>query len=151
MALRRIGSLLAVAAITAVLLTPICDVLHRCGCRALWAGGESHCNVRLSQGPHCPWCEHRALGGAAAGLVLGGQAGVYALAARRRGALVGAVAAILALPVASVAGGALAWLPTDYPHFLVRDARARLGLPEGPIPCVARTTSAASAPCCPRP
>jgi len=150
MALRRAGPFLAVAAVTAVLLTPICGLLHRCGCRTLWAGGESDCNVHLPQGPHCPWCEHRALGATAGALVLGGQAGVYALAKRRRGALVGAVAAIVVLPIASVAGGALAWLPTDYPHFLVRNARGRLGLPKGPIACLARTTSAASAACCPR-
>ena len=44
-------------------------------------------------------------------------------------------AALVALPLLSVAGGALAWLPTDYPHFLAENARSRLGLPAGPIPC----------------
>jgi hypothetical protein len=37
--------------------------------------------------------------------------------------------------VTVVATGALLWLPTDHPHFILRDARSRLGLPAGPISC----------------
>ena len=54
---------------------------------------------------------------------------------RRLGLLASASAALVALPLLSVGGGALAWLTTDYPHFLVHDARARLGLPAGPLHC----------------
>lgn len=132
---RKALALLAVAAVSALLLTPICGLLHRCGCRAPWSGGETYCNARSATGPHCPWCEHRALGGASAAFIIGGQLLVFGLVRRRRGLLASATAALVALPLLSVGGGALAWLATDYPHFLVHDARARLGLPAGPLHC----------------
>ena len=128
---------LAVAAGTGVFFTPLCAVLHRCGCRASWDGGESHCNVHDAQGPHCPWCEHPGLGGLAAAGTIGGQAMAF-LWVRRRGASLGrsALAAVAALPFTLVASGSAAWLLTDYPHFLVRDVRSRLGIPKGPLRCV---------------
>ena len=52
------------------------------------------------------------------------------------------------LAVALLTAVLLTWLPTDYPHFLVRDARTHLGLPKGPIPCIAREGGAAAL-CCP--
>ena len=145
------GPLLAVLAVTAVSLLPLCGVLHRCGCTTLWSGGESACNVHAAQGAHCPWCEHRALGGAAAGATLLCQ-GLLFRAVGRRGALkiAAASATVAALPVLLLAAGFLAWLPTDYPHFLARDARDRLGLPEGPIRCVVGAARASAASCCPR-
>jgi hypothetical protein len=133
--LRKALAFLAVAAVSALLLTPICGILHRCGCRAPWAGGESYCNVRAAVGPHCPWCEHPVLGGLATTVILGGQLLVFGLVLRRTGIPGAAAAALVALPLLSLAGGALAWLPTDYPHFLVHDARDRLGLPAGPLHC----------------
>ncbi len=148
-ALWKPGPFLAVALVTAVLLTPLCGLLHCCGCTALWSGGESSCNVRLSQGPHCPWCEHRLLGAAAAALILGGQAVVFRFMRQRSGTAVAMGVAFLALAPVSVLAGAVAWLPTDYPHFLVRDARTHLRLPKGPIPCIARGTGEAAALCCP--
>ncbi len=33
-----------------------CDLLFDCGCRALWAGAASHCNIHNPGPPHCPWC-----------------------------------------------------------------------------------------------
>ncbi len=145
MALRKPGPFLAVAALTAILLGPVCGLLHRCGCTA-W-GGEAGCNVHQAQGPHCPWCEHRALGATAAALVLGGQLLVFRLTKRRTRPAVAVIAAIAALAPISVLAGALVWLPTDYPHFLALRARERLGLPEGPISCIGRGTAAAL--CCP--
>ena len=144
MSLRKPGPFLAVAALTAVLLTPVCGFLHRCGCTALGWGGEWRCNVRQPAGPHCPWCEHLALGAVASALILGEQFLVYRLARRRASTVVAAIVAVVALAPASVPAGALAWLPTDYPHFIVRDARRRLSLPEGPIPCAGGGTAAAS-------
>lgn len=126
---------LGIAAVTAVLFTPICGALHRCGCRAPWSGGDTYCNAKAASGPHCPWCEHRALGGVVTALILGGQLLVFGLALRRFGLSGAAAAALVALPPLSVTAGAAAWLPTDYPHFLLQDARARLGLPAGPIHC----------------
>jgi hypothetical protein len=133
--LRKALAFLAVAAVSALLLTPICGILHRCGCRAPWAGGETFCNARAALGPHCPWCEHRVLGGLATAGVFGGQLLVFGLALRRTAIPGAAALALAALPLLSVGVGALAWLPTDYPHFLVHDARARLGLPAGPLHC----------------
>jgi len=136
--MRRSIPFLAVAAFSMVMLTPICGALHHCGCRPLWSGGERYCNARSAAGPHCPWCEHRWLGGVSAGLILGGQLVVFRLARRRWDATASAAAALLALPMISVGVGAIAWLPTDYPHFLATNARERLGLPAGPIPCTGR-------------
>jgi hypothetical protein len=133
--LRKALAFLPVAALTAVLFTPICGALHRCGCRAPWAGGKDYCNAKAASGPHCPWCEHPALGAVASAVVFGGQLLVFAVVSSRASLLSAAAAALVALPLLSVAGGALAWLPTDYPHFLALDARSRLGLPAGPIPC----------------
>jgi hypothetical protein len=115
---------------------PVCNVLHRCGCRQLWEGGESHCNSRVAGREHCPWCEHRVLGGIAAFGIVGGQLLVYRLALRRSGPAAAAALALAALVPLSVGVGVLVWLPTDYPHFLATDARARLGLATGPIRCV---------------
>jgi hypothetical protein len=133
--LRKAGVLLAIAAVTMVLFEPICGALHRCGCRAPWSGGKTYCNVKQAVGPHCPWCEHRALGGVAVALVLGGQLLVFRFALGRAGLAGAAAAALVALPLLSVPAGAIAWLPTDYPHFLVENARGRLGLPAGPFHC----------------
>ena len=133
--LRKALAFLPVAALSALLLTPICGALHRCGCRAPWAGGLSYCNIHAPSGPHCPWCEHHALGAVATAVVFGGQLAVFALVSGRASVLAAAAAALAALPLLSVAGGAVAWLPTDYPHFLAENARSRLGLPAGPIAC----------------
>ena len=134
--LRRAFPFVAVAVVSLVLLAPVCGALHRCGCRPLWSGGESHCNARVAGAPHCPWCEHRALGALAAGLIVGGQLVVYRLGLRRTGPAAAAAVALAALVPLSVVVGAVVWLPTDYPHFLANVARARLGLPAGPIRCV---------------
>jgi hypothetical protein len=91
--------------------------------------------VKAASGPHCPWCEHAALGAVASAVVFGGQLLIFAAVSRRASLLAAAAAALVALPVLSVAGGALAWLPTDYPHFLAENARSRLGVPPGPITC----------------
>ena len=133
--LRKALAFAAVAGVSAVLLTPICGMLHRCGCRAPWAGGDSYCNAKAASGPHCPWCEHRVLGGIAAAGIVGGQLLVFGLVLRRAGTPAAAGAALVALPLLSVALGGLLWLATDYPHFLAHDARSRLGLPPGPLHC----------------
>lgn len=45
--------------ITAVFLLPFCDLMYKCGCTYLWAGGVDLCNVYVPGVPHCPWCEAR--------------------------------------------------------------------------------------------
>jgi hypothetical protein len=70
-------------------------------------------------------------------LTLALQAGAYAYAWRRsRSGLAAGFAALVALPAATVLAAFLTWLPTDYPHFLAKDLRPALGLPDGPIRCV---------------
>lgn len=141
-----------VVAFTALALYPLCAILHRCGCRAPWAGGAAVCNVRNATGPHCPWCEHPALGGVATLGTLGAQGLVFrALRRRGRSSWIAGVGATLALPPAVLLAGALAWLPTDYPHFLGEDTRSRWGLPNGPIRSVVGTRQACCANHLPRP
>lgn len=113
---------------------PLCGALFRCGCVALWSGAAERCNVHAGHGPHCPWCEHPALGAAGFGLTVAAQSLAFSLA-RRRGASAAAstAAAVAALPLAVLLAGGATWLVTDYPHFVVEDARQRLGLPPGPI------------------
>ena len=40
---------------------------------------------------------------------------------------------LVVLPLAFVLSAGVCWLATDYPHFLVEDARGRLGIPAGPL------------------
>jgi hypothetical protein len=127
---------LATAALTSVLLLPLCDVLHRCGCRGPFLGAADHCNVHHASGPRCPWCAHPALGMVPVPLTLVGQWLVYRAARRRRlGAAGAAAAAMASLPLVLLPIAAVLWLATDYPHFVVSGARSRLGLPAGPIAC----------------
>jgi hypothetical protein len=79
-------------------------------------------------------------------LTLGGQALVFRAVRRRSATATAALVAALALPPITIAAGVLTWLPTDYPHFLVEDARARMGLPEGPIPCYGKRLATVA--CC---
>ena len=139
----------ALALITGVLLLPLCDLLHLCGCRAPWAGADAHCNVHEMLGAHCPWCEHMALGIVAMVAVYAGQWATWHVLLRRGVPWWAAASASVAalIPLALLVG-ALCWLPTDYPHFLVRDARRRLRLPDGPISCVTRAPRPAVAVCC---
>ncbi len=133
-----LGVFLALAAATSVALLPLCGVLHRCGCRAPWSGGETLCNVHNLEGPHCPWCEHKVLGGLANG-GNPGRAGPRFPAGSATGGVIepdGAWLAVGALPLALLVSGGAAWLLTDYPHFVVDGARARLGIPAGPLRCV---------------
>jgi hypothetical protein len=128
---------LVVLAVTIVFLNPLCHQLFRCGCGTMWAGGGDHCNVHAKAGPHCPWCDDLRVGTFGYVLMLGLQAAVFALARRKQVSIAGAtLASVLALPVAGLVSGGASWLATDYPHFVVKDARARLGVPAGPIQTV---------------
>jgi len=76
------------------------------------------------------------VGTAGFGLTLAGPVVAYVLVRRRKAPVVtSTLAAVAAVPLAALLAGAATWLATDYPHFLVRDARARLGLPAGPLAC----------------
>ena len=60
---QRILLLAAVAIVSAsVLMTPVCNLLFKCGCSWLWTTAAAHCNVHNAAPPHCPWCSQGALG-----------------------------------------------------------------------------------------
>jgi len=44
-----------------------------------------------------------------------------------------ALASVASLPVVFTVASFLVWLATDYPHFVARDARGHIGLPNGPF------------------
>ena len=63
--MRRLAIFLICAAITGLTLISFCNAIYRCGCAALWNGGDTHCNIHKPAGKHCPFCTH---GGAAFGV-----------------------------------------------------------------------------------
>ena len=132
--LRHAVPFLLLAALVAVLKTPLCGWIFRCGCVTLWGGAAEHCNVHLARTFHCPWCEHPGLGAMGFALLFAGQALAFALVRRHGGSVrASTLGAVAALPVAALLAGGLTFLLTDYPHFLVMGARERIGLPPGPI------------------
>ena len=135
--LRHLPGVVAATVAAGVFLYPLCGLAFRCGCAMMGLGGAEHCNVQRPVGPHCPWCEHPSLGTLGFVLTLALQAVAYVYVwGRSRSAISAGSAGLLALPAAAVLAAFLTWLPTDYPHFLAKGARPRLGLPNGPVPCV---------------
>jgi hypothetical protein len=123
-----------IVAVTSVFLYPLCHVVFRCGCETMWGGAAEHCNVHAKAGEHCPWCEDPLLGSIGFVLILALQGTAFALARSRKLSVPAAtLAAVAALPVAVLLSGSASFLATDYPHFLLEDARTRLGVPAGPI------------------
>jgi hypothetical protein len=134
---RHLVTAILASVLAAVALYPFCGFVFRCGCTAMWLGAAAHCNVHRPAGPHCPWCEHLALGTAGFLLTLAFQLLVYLpLFRRSRSEPAAGFAALVAFPAAALLAAFLTWLPTDYPHFLGRGARGALGLPDGPVRCV---------------
>jgi hypothetical protein len=120
--------------VTSVFLYPLCHQVFRCGCGTMWGGAAEHCNVHAKEGPHCPWCDDLRLGAFGFSLTLGLQAAVFAAARRKQVSIAEAtLASVLALPPAFLVSGGVSWLATDYPHFVVKDARGKLGVPAGPV------------------
>jgi hypothetical protein len=134
---RHVIASLVLGALAAVALYPICDLVYQCGCTAMGLGGDVHCNVHRPTGPHCPWCEHPALGTVGLALTLAGQALVYLSVWRRAHSVAAAgFAAALGFPLAALLAAFLTWLPTDYPDFLGRGTRRAWGFRGGPIRCI---------------
>ncbi len=128
-----VGALI-VLLVTSVFLYPLCNAVFRCGCGTLWGDADARCNVHAQHGAHCPWCDHPGLGTFGYLLTLAGQGAVFALVRRRRGSIAAAtLAAVGALPLAILVSAGASWLATDYPHFLVKDARGMLRIPAGPL------------------
>jgi hypothetical protein len=134
---RHLIAAVVLCALAAAALYPFCGLVFGCGCTAMGLGGDLHCNVHRPWGPHCPWCEHPALGTMGLLLTLAGQGLVYVKVWRRaRSAATAGAAAVLAFPLAALLAALVTWLPTDYPDFLGRATRRAWGLPPGPIRCV---------------
>ena len=118
---KRFLLLAAVAVVSAsVLMPPVCNLVFKCGCSWLWTTAAAHCNIHNAAPPHCPWCNHGALGYYLpyAGFIAG-QLLVGALALRFTGHL---VLAVLMTVVAILAVGYLMGLVTlrfvHYPHLI---------------------------------
>lgn len=90
----------AAAAVTGIFFVDWCGVVFQCGCRSLWNGIATYCNIHAASGPHCPWCEHPVLGGGIAfGAAIAAQwFAVYKTATSAPKRL---VVALLAFPLAS--------------------------------------------------
>jgi len=103
-----------------VLMPPVCNLVFKCGCSWLWTTAAAHCNIHNAAPPHCPWCNHGALGYYLpyAGFIAG-QLLVGALALRFTGHL---VLAVLMTVVAVLPVGYLMGLVTlrfvHYPHLI---------------------------------
>jgi len=105
---KRFLLLAAVAVVSAsVLMPPVCNLVLKCGCSWLWTTAAAHCNIHNAAPPHCPWCNHGALGYYLpyAGFIAG-QLLVGALALRFTGHLVLAVlmTVVAILPVGYLMG-----------------------------------------------
>jgi hypothetical protein len=128
------AAVIVVVAVTSVFLYPLCHMVFRCGCETMWGGAGERCNIHAKAGEHCPWCEDPLLGRTGFVFILALQAAAFVLARSRKLSVPAAtLAAVAMLPVAVLLSGGASWLATDYPHFLVKDARTRLGVPAGPI------------------
>ncbi len=132
--MKTAAAALAILAVTSVLLYPLCHQVFRCGCETMWGGAGDHCNIHAKEGPHCPWCESRALGNLGFVLILGLQAAAFAFVrSKKKPVGTATLAALAALPLAVLVAGGVSWLATDYPHFVVEGMRERIGIPPGPI------------------
>jgi len=76
--MKHIAFLIALA-VTGIFFVDWCAVVFQCGCRSLWNGIATYCNIHAPTGPHCPWCEHPLAGGGIAfgGAVVAQWAAVY--------------------------------------------------------------------------
>lgn len=43
-------------AVTGLFFIDFCNLVYGCGCRSLWAGAATHCNIYTPNVKHCPWC-----------------------------------------------------------------------------------------------
>ena len=63
--MKHVALLLALA-VTGIFFVDWCAVVFQCGCRSLWNGIATYCNIHATTGPHCPWCAHPLAGGGVA-------------------------------------------------------------------------------------
>jgi hypothetical protein len=124
------ASTLGSIVISMVFFTPACGVLFRCGCKTLWGGAAQLCSINIGPPPPCPWCESTALGLLGAVLAVVPLLLPWAVAAKRPMPVWTPIALIVP---GYLFAGAITFLLTPYPHFLIRGLREMIGLPAGPL------------------
>lgn len=59
-----------------VFFIDVCGATFACGCRSLWNGAATACNIHNAGPPHCPWCQYPTAGALAFFAVAATQATV---------------------------------------------------------------------------
>ena len=52
----KIAVFAILGAITWVFFIDLCNLYFQCGCRSLWAGAATYCNIHQHGVKHCPFC-----------------------------------------------------------------------------------------------
>ena len=109
------GSLFGVAvAVTGLVYLDLCDWIFDCGCRAMWAGGASACNIQTAGHPDCPWCSYGFWGAAIPFLAIVGVQATVTLTPGRAGVGWRLLGALTALVVVGGLAGLAFGLASDY-------------------------------------
>ncbi len=96
-------------AVTCLFFIDVCAWVFACGCRSLWAGADTWCNVHAAAAPHCPFCVRGSAGYVwIMGLVLAPQLVVSAWLRRRRSLRIAVCLALFPLMMMAV-GAWLGW------------------------------------------
>lgn len=110
----RIGLFGLAVAGTGLVYLDLCDLIFDCGCRALWAGGASACNIQMAGHPDCPWCSYGFWGGALPFLAIVGVQAIATLRPGRTSAVRRLSMAFLALVVVGGLSGVAFGLVSGY-------------------------------------
>lgn len=110
----RIVALGTAVLVSSIFFIDVCGLVFACGCRSLWAGAATACNIHHGSGPHCPWCAHPLAAGAVAFLAMVAvQAGIV-LGPGRSGATLRFALALLSFPATAGLVGAVQGFLWDY-------------------------------------
>ena len=52
----RLAGWIGLGLLSYVLYLDVCNFIFRCGCRSLWAGATTQCNIHQHGVKHCPIC-----------------------------------------------------------------------------------------------
>jgi len=112
--LGRTLALGAVFTISSVFFIDVCDLVFDCGCRSVWAGASTACNIHHTAGPHCPWCAHPLAAGLVAFLAMAAVQTFIVLGPGRAGAKRRFALALLSFPVTAGIVGVVQGFLWDY-------------------------------------
>lgn len=107
----------AAIAVSSIFFLDVCGLVFDCGCRSLWAGASSACNIHDPSpegGPHCPWCAHPLTAGAVAFLAAASVQALFLLGPGRLGVPSRFFLALLSFPITAGFIGAVQGLLWDY-------------------------------------